>query len=922
MKLTAGERIGRYEIDSLLGKGGMGEVYLARDTELQRSVALKLLFNKDDQERVRRFRQEARAISKLNHPNILTVHDIGDHENFHFIVTEHVKGETLRQQIARGGLELTAALKIAIQIGTALAAAHAAGIVHRDIKPENVMVLPDGHVKVLDFGLAKLLNYEDSFPHGSQASTLSLIDTHPGLVIGTINYMSPEQLRGQPIDERTDIWSLGVVLYEMVTCHRPFKGESNSDVIAAILERQLTPLAGAQPEVPPQLDEILRRALAKDRTQRFETARELVEELKTALRELSDGVADWSGTGPSPAASRSGSRRPVALQSDSSATKEQQADRTPRSNYAKLLGATAIILLVIGGIAAYLIASRSGRRVSGPAVVRPLTSAKNIVNAVISPDGRFFVYAQFEAGTQSLRIGQIDPLGSNLLIDPAPVNYAGLTFTPDGNAIYYTSFDQKPNTTKGVLFRTGLTLGTSQRILDNIDSAVTFAPDGRRLAFFRSLPEQKTDQLIIANADGTGKERVLAERVLPNSFSAESRAAPSWSPDGNAIVVPARSRDASGDFMTLLRVDVQSGAESLITQQKWSLVGKTWWTKDGSAIFFCAAALGSEQFKIFRLSYPDGELSTVITDLLDYSNISLTDDAKTILAVNAIKNSGVTVTSNESTAKSSSLTTGNYDGISGLDWTPDGEVVYVSRESGNSDLWIKRPEDPAPPRQLTTDPAADEYPSVSPDGQTIVFSSKRGDGEHIWRIDRDGSHAKQLTNGSGERFPRITADGKFVVYAASDTNNTKSVLWKSPLDGGEATKLTEPMSTYPAVSPDGKLIACHTKGDSPEQPMKLGIVPVTGGAISPLFDLVQGSLGLPGLPPALAFSTDNQGIMYVATQYGISNIWEQRLTGGAAKQWSDFTAEHIYNFSWSRDGKRLAYARGALRNDLSLISNF
>ncbi|PYK74723.1 MAG: hypothetical protein DME42_04130 [Verrucomicrobia bacterium] len=282
-----GELIGHYLIERLIGVGGMGEVYLARDVQLGRKAALKLLPEHlpADEAQLSRFKGEARSASALNHPNILTVYEIGAEGNRQFIATELIEGATLRASLVEGRMELRAALEIAVQVASALAAAHEAGVVHRDIKPENIMLRPDGYVKVLDFGIAKLTQEGSAREHHGLATTSGL-QTRPGLVLGTGRYMSPEQARGQRVDARSDIWSLGVVLYEMVVGIPPFLGETPSDCIASILTKEPPPLSGVLPDVPLKLEEILQKALRKDRDERHQTARELLGDLHTLKGEL------------------------------------------------------------------------------------------------------------------------------------------------------------------------------------------------------------------------------------------------------------------------------------------------------------------------------------------------------------------------------------------------------------------------------------------------------------------------------------------------------------------------------------------------------------------------------------------------------------------------------------------------------------
>src|SRR5256714_8556560 len=282
-----GKLLGHYCIESLIGVGGMGEVYLARDEGLGRKAALKLLPDSltTDEMQLSRFKNEARTASALNHPNILTVYEIGAEGNVQFIATEFIEGITLRAALASGRMSAHRALEIAVQVASALAAAHDAGVVHRDIKPENIMLRPDGYAKVLDFGIAKLTAQRRA-SNDHRVETTALLHTRPGLVLGTANYMSPEQARSQKVDARSDIWSLGVVLYEMVTGNPPFRGETPSDCIAAILTAEPAPLSSISPDVPAKLESILQKALRKNTDERYQTIKEMLAELRILKAKL------------------------------------------------------------------------------------------------------------------------------------------------------------------------------------------------------------------------------------------------------------------------------------------------------------------------------------------------------------------------------------------------------------------------------------------------------------------------------------------------------------------------------------------------------------------------------------------------------------------------------------------------------------
>src|SRR6266436_1946564 len=286
--LLVGQTIGHYKISKRIGTGGMGEVYLATDMTAGRKAALKLLPERftSDAERLKRFQQEAHAVVGLNHPNILTIYEIGEDHSTHYIASELIEGETLRQRLMRGRIELSEAVDVAIQVASALAAAHEAGIVHRDIKPENIMLRPDGYVKVLDFGIAKLAESAFAEATADGAGSTTLAETNLGSVLGTVRYMSPEQARGAPVDKGTDIWSLGVVLYEMVTGHAPFTGDIPREVMSSILEMEPPPLTSYLTHSPAELQQIVTKTLRKDREERNRTVREPLESLKDLRHKL------------------------------------------------------------------------------------------------------------------------------------------------------------------------------------------------------------------------------------------------------------------------------------------------------------------------------------------------------------------------------------------------------------------------------------------------------------------------------------------------------------------------------------------------------------------------------------------------------------------------------------------------------------
>src|SRR5262245_11365216 len=427
-KLTPGQRVRHYQIVSLIGEGGMGEVYLATDTILGRRVALKVLpaFVSKDPERLRRFTQEARAASRLSHPNVCVVHEIGETDDGRpFIAMEYVEGMTLRQHMRNQAMKIGDVLDIAIQIAEGLTAAHEAGIVHRDIKPENIIIRPEGYVKILDFGLAKLTERHKS----ATTTTMPTLLFHstPGVVIGTAAYMSPEQARGIAVDERTDIWGLGVVLYEMASGRAPFTGETPTDVVVAIVERDQPPISQHVEGAPPELERIVKKALRKDRNERYQIVKEMAIDLRSLRRELEmNSMLERSIT--------PGGREKA---SETDELKQLATDFLEFNNPANrpwlpwVVGILAIAGAIFGVFYPRTRRSEPKLRVPFERVeVTKLTTNGNALMGAISPDGKYVAYVTGESGKESLWLRQVDIKSNAQLVAPREGRYLGLAFSP------------------------------------------------------------------------------------------------------------------------------------------------------------------------------------------------------------------------------------------------------------------------------------------------------------------------------------------------------------------------------------------------------------------------------------------------------------------------------------------------------------
>src|SRR3989475_626737 len=499
--LHIGEQFGSYRIQSLLGRGGMGEIYLAQD-KLGRKVALKLLTQRlqGDESGIPRFQREARTLLALNHPHIVTIYDIGQVEGVYYIASELVEGETLRRRLDRDDRALQDLLETAIQIATALAAAHEKGRVHRDITPENPMIRRDGFVKVLDFGIAKLT--EKYSTAESEAPTLKQVHTAEGMVIGTAPYMSPEQARGLRVDARTDIWSLGVVIYEAVAGRKPFSGDTTPDVINSVIEKTPPPLTRYASDVPEALEWIVSRALRKEKETRYQTAHELLTDLKELRTkvELAKATASetpdraTSGTHAT-AASLKGA--PPSTSSAEYVVNEIKQHKTIASVVVALL---ALVLAVVGyGI--YKWTAKQSKPAFQSAKFTRLTTSGKASDAAISPDGKWVAHVKSDAGQQSLWLRQVATTSDTQIVPPSWQNYYGITFSKDGDYLYYVLGEPSHPATRA-LYQVSALGGASRKLIENGASPVTLSPDGMRLAFVRGSATQTA--LVVANADGSG----------------------------------------------------------------------------------------------------------------------------------------------------------------------------------------------------------------------------------------------------------------------------------------------------------------------------------------------------------------------------------------------------------------------------------
>jgi len=935
--ISSEKKIGRYEIRSKLGEGGMGEVYLAHDSQLDRPIALKILPAQiaRDQQRLHRFLQEARAAASLSHPNIAHIYEIGEAEAAHFIAMEYVEGTPLDKKIGGRPVHISELLDIAIQIADALDEAHAKGITHRDIKSSNIMITPRGRVKVLDFGLAKLTASAGVTDRTSDSELATRVKTSPGVVMGTVNYMSPEQALGREVDQRSDIFSFGVVLYEMATGRLPFTGDTVTETIDRIAHSQPEAIARLNYDVPAEL-EVVKKALRKDRDERYQTIHDALVDLRELKRDLDISAGLERSTPPSsrsveipteifdssPSA-RSGIVAPPSTTFVPTAHPTSSAEyiATGIKRNKLLIAVLAIVAIIVGGTVISLAAfgiwkyvvkrPTEAKRLPPNIKITRLTSNGKAMEAAISPDGKWVVYAVKEGNQRSLHVRQIATTSDVQIVAPAGMRMGRQTFSADGNYLFYNAFDE--NNSAGALFQVPSLGGIPRKIISDLISPVTLSPDGNRIAFIRNNESVSgEDQLIVANRDGSAEQKLAARRA-DKWFNSGGCA---WSPDAKVIACPGGSY-AGGFHTAVVVTDVASGAQTELTQQPFSDMGRVSWLADGSGVVVNGSAKDSQLNQLWVISYPSGEARRISSDLNDYSGTSLTADSKTLATVQNDWTANIWTAPITDPASAKQITTGKLEGTKGLAFAPDGRIVYTVNTQGTNDIWIMNA-DGTNQRPLATDPSEDQLPNVTPDGRYIVFTSERGGFPSIWRMDLDGANLKQLTFGQEDYAQNVSPDGRWVLFHS--WRSGRMTPWKVSIDGGEPSQVIDRFSSGPQFSPDGKSIAAYFQDQQAGSPWRIMIAPLNG-----VVDLVIDPVAAPdrvSISVGVMWAPDGRSIWYVNTRDGAANLYSQSIDGGAPKQLTKFTDNGVGTFSFSRDGKTIAFTRGTIRSDVVLISDF
>ncbi len=872
MTLQPGRRLGPYEVLAALGAGGMGEVYRARDTRLGRDVALKVLPADvaGDPERRRRFEREARAVAALDHPGVLALFDVGESDGVAFMVTELLEGETLRERLLRGAVSCERAAEWGATAAEALAAAHERGIVHRDLKPENLFLTRDGRLKILDFGLTKEVLIAKG---GEEDPTLSS-PTRAGLVLGTLGYLSPEQARGEPVDGRSDIFSLGCVLHEALTGRRAFGGKTAQDLIAAVLRDEPPDAASLRADVPGGLGRVVRRCLAKEREVRFQSASDLA----FALRSVPPGSgAPVATVAPVPRASRRGWLPGLGL-----------------------------------GLAAGLAASYALRPVTEvpePIVLALTPGVSREASPAISPDGKFVAYLASEGGRTDVWVKfvgggpAVNLTSASGLEIQSQATVGGLEISPDGSLIAVRAGPRGvPNAQRGIWLIPAPLGGPPRKLVDHA-SGLRWSADGQRIAYMRPDPASG-DSIVVARADG------LEERVVVPPAPEIHAHQPAWSADG-AWIYFDRGLGKNNEAPTeIWRAPSAGGpAERVVATE--GVAHAPLLTPDGRGLIYSGDQSG-DALNLWWRPLSRGQDHRLTRGAGDYVAPRISRDGRRLVCEARTSTGSLRVLDlDPPTTDVGRLLTG----VGARDAEPSsarsGRIVFSSARNGTRDIWVSEA-DGSNPRPLTSDVESDSLPAISPDGSRVAFVSNRGGRRGLWLVSAEGGAPRLLIPVDVADRPSWSPDGRRLVYAAGGAN-AQPGLWIISADGGPATAIPGVRGRCPAWSPTADLIA-YTTSESAEV-----LIRFTSSGGEPQSGRLQVAQVATTAVDAIAFSWDG-GRLAIGGSPGSADaevvvVDLDRGSSRSVARLGSFSG--LRGIAWSPDDRRLVY--GLVQNESRIL---